>query len=119
MNSPFATGVYGSGAGTDIDTHGATLNIASFASGLNITDGACAISDAATRIHLNGSDARVAIADGNRYTLQGNVVNPNTQFDPNTLLINLIGREIFKRETCDKCGSTWDKLDLSGTGYGN
>ncbi|BAN96996.1 hypothetical protein E05_22300 [Plautia stali symbiont] len=28
----------------------------------------------------------------------------------------VIGREIFKRETCDKCGSTWDKLDLSGTG---
>ncbi len=88
MNSPFATGVYGSGAGTDITTHGATLNIASFASGLTITDGARATIDAATRIHLNGSDARVAIADGNRYTLQGNVVNPNTQFDPNTLLIN-------------------------------
>lgn len=88
MNSPFATGVYGSGAGTDINTHGATLNIASFASGLTITDGARATIDAATRIHLNGSDARVAIADGNRYTLQGNVVNPNTQFDPNTLLIN-------------------------------
>ncbi len=37
----------------------------------------------------------------------------------NSVLIRVgdtvIGREIFKRETCDKCGSTWDKLDLSGT----
>ncbi|WP_406850623.1 hypothetical protein WH390_01110 [Candidatus Arsenophonus nilaparvatae] len=31
----------------------------------------------------------------------------------------VIGREIFKRETCDKCGSTWDKLDLSGTSQGD
>ncbi|BAN99670.1 NAD(P)H-dependent xylose reductase [Plautia stali symbiont] len=41
-----------------------------------------------------------------------------TQF-AQALQLQLIGREIFKRETCDKCGSTWDKLDLSGTSQGD
>lgn len=87
-NSPFASGVNGSGAGTDVRSGNVTLNIADFANGLEISDGAHATIERAAQIHLNGQYASVAIADGNTFTLQGTVINPLTQFNADTLLTN-------------------------------
>ena len=101
MNAPFALGVYAAGDGSEIATHGATFNLNSrYASGLWITDGAHATVDAATQVHLSGEDAGWAAADGYRYLLQGSLVNPDTQFNNNTLLINhaaVSGSDNFQR----------------------
>ncbi|WP_336777562.1 autotransporter outer membrane beta-barrel domain-containing protein [Pantoea sp. USHLN256] len=101
MNAPFALGVFAAGDGSEIATHGATFNLNSdYASGLWITDGARATVDAATKVNLIGQDARWAQVDGNRYLLQGSVVNPDTQFNENTLLTNhaaLSGNDKFQR----------------------
>ncbi|MBB3307321.1 MULTISPECIES: autotransporter outer membrane beta-barrel domain-containing protein [unclassified Enterobacter] len=89
MTNSFATGVYGSGQYTDVNTNGGTFNISGmYARGIEITDGAQATIDANARIKLLGIGATAAIADGNKYTLQGEAINPATQFNPDTLLIN-------------------------------
>lgn len=89
MTNSFATGVYGSGEYTDINTNGATFNVAgNYARAVEISDGAHATIDAATRIRLLDNGATGAVADGNKFTLTGESINPETQFNPNTLLIN-------------------------------
>ena len=89
MTNAFATGVYGSGEFTDVNTNGATFNVAgNYARAVEISDGAHATIDAATRIRLLSNGATGAVADGNKFTLVGQPINPETQFNPDTLLIN-------------------------------
>ena len=89
MNNSFSTGVYGSGEFTDVNTNGATFNVAgNYARAIEISDGAHATIDAATRIRLLSNGATGAVADGNKFTLTGDPINPQTQFNPDTLLVN-------------------------------
>uniref|UniRef100_UPI001C2FA630 hypothetical protein n=1 Tax=Pantoea sp. GbtcB22 TaxID=2824767 RepID=UPI001C2FA630 len=77
------TGDYGSGEYTDVNTHGATFNVAgNSARAVEISDGAHATIDAATRIRLPSNGATGAVADGNKFTLTGDPINPQTQFNP-------------------------------------
>lgn len=87
-NNAFATGVFGGGAGTEVNTNGATFNIADFAQGLQVTHGAHGLINAATRFNMNGVSAIAAIVDGVQYTLQGVEINPATDFDTDTQLTN-------------------------------
>lgn len=88
MTKGFSRGVFGSGQYTDVNTNGATFNIGSYARGVEISDGATATMDAATHMRLLGVGATAATADGNKFDLQGTPIEPDTYFNPETLLVN-------------------------------
>lgn len=84
----FSTGVIGSGAGTAVFTHGASLEIGGYATGVVIEGGAQGEIDAASRITLEQAGSTVAMADGNKHDLTRYITNPIAHPWSGTLLVN-------------------------------
>ncbi len=87
MNERNSTGVYGSGVGTHVNTHGATLHVGDAATGLKVVHGAQGTIDSATRFTLDGSGVAAEV-DGLAYTLQGEAIDFENGFNPDTHLTN-------------------------------
>lgn len=84
----FSTGVMGSGDGTQVYTHGATINIGQIATGLVIENGALGIIDANTQINITADTGRAALVDGMKRNLVGDYIDPNSKPSDDSLLIN-------------------------------
>ena len=74
-DASFSTGVFGSGAGTGVNTHGATLNVGLYSTGLVVEGGAHGTIDAATRVNLTSLNSLAALVDGNKHDLTGYITN--------------------------------------------
>ncbi|WP_439213457.1 autotransporter outer membrane beta-barrel domain-containing protein [Duffyella gerundensis] len=88
LNAAGATGVIGSGQGSDIFTHGATFNIGNAATGIQVEGGAQGTIDVATRLRLTGEGSRAATVDGYQRDLRGSVISPGFVPDASTALTN-------------------------------
>ncbi|MEJ5047589.1 autotransporter outer membrane beta-barrel domain-containing protein [Pantoea nemavictus] len=87
-DASFSTGVIGSGEGTDINTHGARLNIGGYSTGVVVEGGAQGTIDAATQLNFGNYNSLAALVDGNKHDLTGYITNSLTHPFSNTSLTN-------------------------------
>lgn len=87
-DASFSTGVMGSGTGTDITTHGATINIGLYSTGVLVEGGAQGTIDAATTLNMNSINSNAATVDGNKHALNGVITNSIAHPYANTSLTN-------------------------------
>lgn len=74
-NAAFSTGVEVVGAGSRLNTRGATINVGNTSTGLRVEGGAQGVIDAATQLNLNVGGATGAVVDGNYYDLTRYITN--------------------------------------------
>ena len=86
LNAPGATGIVGSGRGSDIVTRNAVFNAGAYASAVRIEGGAQGTLNAETRLRLTGKGASAATVDGYKYDLSGRIISADFLPDSRTLL---------------------------------
>ncbi|RPD99779.1 autotransporter outer membrane beta-barrel domain-containing protein [Candidatus Pantoea deserta] len=83
-----SVGVMGSGEGTEIQTHDATINIGQLATGVLVEGGAQGTIDADTRLNMTAESANAATVDGNKRKLNSEYIDPFAALWTSTLLTN-------------------------------
>lgn len=83
-----SVGIMGSGEGTGIQTHDATINIGQLATGVLVEGGAQGTIDADTTLNMTAESAIAAMVDGNKRKLNGEYIAPFAALWTDTLLTN-------------------------------